>query len=208
MIRLYSPARTERLLDGLSPRLREASERYGVPEACLRAVLYQEMTRMDVLDLPADWLVSLRHRLWRLRRSSPGGRELPPGKFDSSTGYAQIFAGTAIDAIRFACSRGLADPAALGFAERLPDRSSPADLDRVWDRLHRDRDFNLVCCALNLLSAGEEMTGRVDFPGYTPEELKLVFTRYNANVRRITPYGEQVYELYRRYSGAAERAEE
>ena len=59
----------------------------------------------------------------------------------------------------------------------------------------------MTAAALNLLSAAEEKTGRIDFPSYSPEELKLIFTRYNGTVPHITPYGEAVYRHYLRYAG-------
>ncbi|MBR2703373.1 MAG: hypothetical protein IKE47_04335, partial [Oscillospiraceae bacterium] len=56
--------------------------------------------------------------------------------------------------------------------------------------------FNLKCSALNLLHAAFQMTGRVDFGQYTEEELKLIFTRYNGNVKQISAYGEKAYRYY------------
>ena len=40
------------------------------------------------------------------------------------------------------------------------------------------------------------MTGRIDFEHYTPEEMKLIFTRYNGNLKQISPYGEKAYQYY------------
>lgn len=70
----------------------------------------------------------------------------------------------------------------------------------IWTRLNTDTKFNLELAALNLLAAAEEMTGRIDFGGYSADELKLVLTRYNADVKHITAYGEAAYQHYLRYN--------
>ncbi|MBQ3955887.1 MAG: hypothetical protein II680_08355, partial [Clostridia bacterium] len=46
----------------------------------------------------------------------------------------------------------------------------------------------------------EEMTGRYSFDGCTEAELKRILTRYNANVKSVTPYGEEAYRHYLRYA--------
>ena len=76
---------------------------------------------------------------------------------------------------------------------------SPADVCKIWMKLHRERSFNLACSALNLLFAAWEMNGRITFENFSPDELKRTFTRYNANVRQITPYGEVTYQYYLKY---------
>ena len=97
---------------------------------------------------------------------------------------------------RVPCGMGL--EADFEFTHRLDPAALP-DIRLVWGRLHRDPIFNMTAAALNLLSAAEEKTGRIDFPSYSPEELKLIFTRYNGTVPHITPYGEAVYQHYLRY---------
>ena len=66
----------------------------------------------------------------------------------------------------------------------------------MWRLLHHDAHANIEIATLNLLAAADEMVGRLDFETFSPEELKLVFTRYNADVKDITPYGERAYEYY------------
>ena len=41
------------------------------------------------------------------------------------------------------------------------------------------------------------MNGHTDFARYTPEEIQRTFTRYNANVRYATPYGERAFRRFR-----------
>ena len=199
MLKLYSARSAERILQRRSGGIEAIAERYGLPAACLRAILYKELTDIDLLDIVADTLVRFNQR--RLDKPVHGGGFLQ--KCDSSTGYGQIFAFVAIDAVNFAADRGITDYAALGLPDdhRL-DAGSMADLRLVWGRLHTDPVFNIACTALNLLAAAQEMTGRIDFAGCTPEELKLVFTRYNGNFKDVSPYGEAVYAIYLRFSGA------
>ena len=68
----------------------------------------------------------------------------------------------------------------------------------IWNRLNRSPRFNLEIAALNLLSAAKEKTGRLDFAGYTPEEIKRIYTRYNGTSATITEYGESTYRHYKR----------
>ena len=178
MIKLYSPRRTRAILARYAPWIETVCARYQIPAALLRAVLYKEMTEIDLLDLAADLVVSA--GCFR--------------KKDSSTGYGQIFGATGVRAINFAVDHGLASCRALGLP--FDRRLDSGDTRAGWKRLHRDRKLNLEVAALTLLCAAEEMTGRIDFARYTPKELKLILTRYNADVRHITPYGEQAYALY------------
>ena len=105
--------------------------------------------------------------------------------------------------MRFSLQKGLEPgPEAFGFPrDHVPDEKGPADLGRVWRRLNGDPQFNLRLAALNLISAAEEMTGRMDFSSYSPEEIQLIFTRYNANARTITDYGRETYQYYVAFSG-------
>ena len=195
MLKLYRPKAAERIIARLAPQIAALEARYTLPAPCLKAILYQEITNIDLFDVLVDLLV---RRNQRRGVSGPGLLK----KSDSSTGYAQIFGFVAINAVNFAADRGLTSYAALSLPEdhRLDPASLP-DVRLVWGRLHRDPAFNLTAAALNLLSAAEEKTGRIDFGSYSPDELKLVFTRYNGTIPHITPYGEAVYRHYLRYRG-------
>ncbi len=184
MLKLISPRRAESILKEQDAWIGTVAERYGVPAAVIRAILYQEMTAIDLLDAAADLVV------WSGLFA----------KKDSSTGYAQIFGRVGLDAVNFAADRGLADYRSLGVTcDHRLERKNEKDVRLMWKLLRRDRRANIEIAALNLLCAAEEMTGRIDFGSFSPEELKLVLTRYNANVRHVTPYGESVYRHYLRY---------
>lgn len=187
MLRLYSPARAERLLRENAGLIDDIALRRGVPGAVLRAILYKELTEIDLLDVFADLAVGFYWFRYDLRKAPPRLTRGVFGKKDSSTGWAQIFAYVALRALREARDHG------------LPVPDAPETLGRVWRKLRRDRRFNLDCCALNLLSCASEMTGQYGFDGLTEAELKRVLTRYNADADRVTTYGEAAYGHYLRY---------
>lgn len=192
MIKRYTKSGVQRILRRCAPDIAIAAQAYGVPQACIRAILYQELTGMDWLDPMADLAVAC---YWRFQ--PVWDRLHLPIKRDSSTGYGQIFAATAIQAINFAYEQGFRD---------LPV-SPPVDASRslgtVWRRLHSDKPFNIRCIALCLLHAAAEMTGSTDFETFSPEALQLVFTRYNANAQKITQYGKDTYAHYQTFQGGS-----
>ena len=204
-MKLYSPNRAERILRSLDSDIEEICSMVHLPSAVLKAVLYKEITDIDFFDPLADAIVAFNWQRVHLLNHLPDleGKQNKSGffrKFDSSTGYGQIFARTAILAIRFATTYGIITPETLGLRKGQtfsPD--SPADVFEIWKKLHRERSFNLACSALNLLFAAWEMNGRITFENFSPDELKRTFTRYNANVRQITPYGEVTYQYYLKY---------
>lgn len=187
MVRLISPQRANGILARYEEWINAVSASYGVPTAVVKAILFQEMTMIDLADLFVDLAV------W-------SGMF---GKKDSSTGYAQIFGWVGLNAVNFAVDRDLATYESLGFevGHRL-DANNSRDVRMVWKRLRRDPKANIEIATLNLLVAADEMTGSTDFDSFSAEELKLVLTRYNANVKHVTPYGEQAYRHYLRYVGS------
>ena len=204
-MKLYSPNRAERILRSLDSDIEETCSMVHLPSAVLKAVLYKEITDIDFFDPLADAIVAFNWQRVHLLNHLPDleGKQNKSGffrKFDSSTGYGQIFARTAILAIRFATTHGIITPETLGLRKGQtfsPD--SPADVFEIWKKLHRERSFNLACSSLNLLFAAWDMNGRITFENFSPDELKRTFTRYNANVRQITPYGEVTYQYYLKY---------
>ena len=189
MIKLFSHKKTEKLISECAGYIEEASVRYGVPASMIRAILYREMTEIDLVDVLADLAVYL-----------------APGlvKKDSSTGYAQIYGYVGLNALNLAVDRGLTTYEEHGIrsVHRL-DPKDPADVRKVWLLLSRDRKENIAFAAMNLLSCALEMTGGTDFNACTEEELCLILTRYNANVRHVTKYGEDTLRYMQRYQAAA-----
>ena len=56
-IKLYSAKKAEQIIENGSDWIRTLSLRYPIPEACLKAILYKELTEIDVLDVLADHAV-------------------------------------------------------------------------------------------------------------------------------------------------------
>ena len=196
MLKLYSVKKAQSIISDYSDLIDSICTSYHLPSACLKGILLMEIPEIDLMDIFADTSVMLNWLRYSLSHSYNPERHTrnPLRKFDSSTGYGQIFSRVAIEAILFARSRGIPVDAGIS-GELSPAR--PDDLRRVWLRLNRDPAFNLRCSALNLLHAAFQMTGRVDFEHYTDEEMKMVFTRYNGNVKQISAYGEKAFQYYK-----------
>ena len=184
MFETISKKRTEKILKEYDSWIHSLSVKYHIPAAFIQAILYMEMTRINLVDYAADFAV------WT---------GVFPKK-DSSTGYAQIFGFVGLNAVNFAADRGLTSYAELHIpSDHRLNRNDPKDVRLMWKYLHHDRKANLEVAVLNMLSAAEEMTGRIDFDSYTEDELKHIFTRYNANTDKITRYGEDAYQHYLRF---------
>ena len=184
MLRLFSDAKARDAIEIQNAWIATVSERYGVPVAVIKAILFSEMTQIDALDPLADLAV----------------RTGLAGKKDSSTGYAQIFGYVGLNAVNYAVDCGLTTYESLGVeTDHRLDPSDDADVRLMWNLLHGNKKANIEVATLNLLVAADEMVGRRDITDFTPDELKLVFTRYNANVRNVTPYGERTYRYYEAY---------
>ena len=214
MVPIYNSKAAERIIQKYAGDISEISACCGLPAPFLQAILFQEITQIDLIDLLVDGVVRLNWRTYTLRERVTGGngpdKAMNRGrslrrKLDSSTGYAQIFAFVAINAVNFAVERGLITYEDLGIqADYTLDPDLPADCRYMWNRLNRDRVFNLKAAALNLIAAAEEVTGRIEFGGYSAEEVKRIFTRYNGTMKQISPYGEEAYRHYLRYAGRGE----
>lgn len=184
MIRLYSAVKAHQVIDSYGTWIATVSGRYGVPEEVIKAMLFQEMTQIDAMDALAD--LAVRSGLTR--------------KKDSSTGFAQIFGYVGLNAVNYAVDRGLATYESLGITcDHTLDADDVRDARLVWKLLNANPKANIEIATINLLVSAEEMVGRTDFESFGAEELKLVFTRYNANVKHVTSYGEQAYHHYEAY---------
>ena len=181
MPRLISATRALQILNRYADWIDTVSARYGVPSALIKAILFQEATRINTADVLADIVVNLGIT----------------SKKDSSTGYAQIFGYVGLIAINFAADNGLATYEGLGIAvDHRLNADSIDDVRLVWKKLRSDAKANIEIATLNMLVAAYETVGRFDYSSFTDDEFKLAATRYNANTNRITLYGEQVFDNY------------
>ena len=200
MIRLYSRGRAEKAIEQEAAFIMETAKKYGVPASWIKGILLQEMTELNILDPLADLAVRFYYLRYRLFGHVPNSKGPLLGKNDSSTGWGQIYAFCAIDALNFAADRGIARYEDFGMdPEHRPDRNSPDDRWLIWKRLNTDTHFNIEMCALTLRSCAEERTGKQASPDFSPEEIKKTFTRYNGNVPGISSYAEEAYRFYQEY---------
>ena len=186
MMKLFGRQRVEEIIRKYDAWIDQVAVRYKIPANMIRVILYQELTRLDIFDPLVDLIVRL--RIFR--------------KKDSSTGYAQVFGYVGLNAVNFAVSRGLTSYEALGIKSDHPLRTdSKEDVFLVWKLLNEDPKANIEIAALNLIAAAEELTGKIDFSTFSPDEIARIFSRYNARTKGITAYGREAYERYRGLEG-------
>ena len=184
MMKTISSRRAEEIITKYSEWIDTVSNKYSIPAPAIKAILYVELIRIDVLDSVAD--IAVWSDLF--------------AKKDSSTGYAQIFGSVGLKAVNFAVDRGLTDYEIIGLhTDHRLDAENQEDVRLVWDLLHTSPKANIEIGSINILCAADEMTGRTDFENFSERDYKLTFTRYNQNTREITPYGEEAYAHYLRY---------
>ena len=142
LFHLYSQDSARKIIDQNSALIESICNSYHLPSAYLNAILRMELPELNLFDKLADTLVAFNWVRYKLFGTFDLERHTrnPLKKFDSFTGYAQIFAQVAINAILFAQSQDI--PVFLGIpGELFPFR--PDDLKLTWTRLHRDKVFNL-----------------------------------------------------------------
>lgn len=174
------------------------SRQFGIRKALIQTVATWEDWRVNPFDIAADLLVQESHayRLALLEAIMNGGiPPLPPliEKYDSSTGFSQISAGTAIRARNWAIQNGLMNGSSLD-----PDNDN--DIWLVWQQLHGDMLYNLgtVPAVLMWGAADIGITGapRTD---YTEGQVKAILARYNGTGTDAETYGEATYLLYQAF---------
>ncbi|MFC4597054.1 glycoside hydrolase domain-containing protein [Cohnella hongkongensis] len=177
------------------------SQTYSMRKAMLQAILYRELFCEGLEDSAKDGVVISTYAYWD---ALDAWEALPPAlklitpvpqppilmAEDSSTGYGQIFAATAIDAINFAIQNGI-NPG------RLYDKTVRSDMKEVWFLLHDDQVYNIYMCAMVLIQASDYVQQDRDFYNYTESEIKTVLSRYNGTGPAATNYGNETYELYK-----------
>lgn len=108
---------------------------------------------------------------------------------DCSTGYGQIFAWVAINAINYAVFEGIHTGSTY-------DKDKWKDIMYIWNQLHNSNDFNLRTCAFVLLHAANLVGLDTDYYGYTESETKKVLSRYYGTNTDATRYGNETYQYY------------
>ena len=122
MFQLYRNDSARKTVSDHSALIDSICASYRLPSAYLKAILLTELPEINVFDFLADslvhfnWFRYTQFHAFRMERHTRN----PMRKFDSSTGYGQIFSQVAIEAILFAQSRGI--PLFLGISHTLSGR--------------------------------------------------------------------------------------
>ena len=111
-------------------------------------------------------------------------------KEDSSTGYCQIFASTAIAAYNFAIDKGI-------ITGTKYDVSDWHDVGDVWSNLHNNPEFCIKMSALALLHAASMQGLDDNYYAYNESNIKKVIARYNGTGDAAQEYGNRNYALYK-----------
>lgn len=189
----------------------ELSNRFNMRKALIETVAMWERACEGADDPIADTAVRNEYN-WQtqvewwyslnpiVQAITPFPTATPPTRDDCSTGFAQIFASTAIKARNFARSRGL-------ISDREYSEENWKDIWEIWQKLNSDVSFNLECCALTLLWGADDIGISSNPYNYTEDETKRVLARYNGvGEAVVNDYGVKnlgLYKIFERYNKAA-----
>ena len=85
MLKLYSETAARQIIARCSDLIGASSSKFGVPDAWIRAILFRELTEIDLMDLVADFAVRFYYFRYRLFCRTPSAASGFFGKKDSST---------------------------------------------------------------------------------------------------------------------------
>lgn len=177
------------------------SQKYGIRKALIQTVLMWEHSLEGKDDIAADSFVVITNAYYGQldywsslppvqQAVTPAPTPPTPVLGDCSTGFGQIFASTAIDAINYAVDRGLY----YGKKYNIKDWK---DVWEIWQKLHNDINFNIEICALVLIWGANDVGINGIKYSYTDQELKEIIARYNGEGVDAAAYGQRNLETYK-----------
>ncbi len=183
----------------------ELSNTYMLPKAAIQTVLLRELRCADIFDYLADSAVinyfAYQYQLDMYYNASTAQQLLmgPPSTSiisheDSSTGYGQIFAATAIKSINWAIDYEI-------ISGNKYDYSNWKDREKIWKRLKDDNNYNICMIAIVLMwgmtdeDCKMQTTDR-NYWKFTDEQIKAMLTRYNGYDEDATDYGNETFNCY------------
>ena len=180
------------LVIGYDAIITKYCNQFGIPKEFVQSILFRELWCVNSLDALADSAVMETHAY--LKYPNPNGILLY--REDCSTGPAQIFAKTAINALNNASDRGFIE---------LDRKYTTAidDIMEVWSKLHDDDDFNIMCCALVILDCQYEYRDSIPYHSFFDMDvanIKKILSRYNGYGTEAQTYGNETYEYYEIFS--------
>ena len=184
--------------DGL---ITELSNKYLLPKAAIQTVLLRELCCYDIRDDIADgfvmnqysylYLVELYYDSDLLYQLLVGYPDVPiPYIEDSSVGYGQIFAKTAIKAYNWAVEKDIVYGTVINY-DNWKERKE------VWINLKDDNSYNISMIALVLIHSAYDEGLHDAYWKYTEGELKTMLSRYNGFGDEAIEYGNDTYNCYK-----------
>ncbi len=191
------------ILYSYDKQITDISNTYMLPKTFIQSVLFRELRCYYIQDSAADVLVALKYQNLEYKEyydslsfyeklSMPF--PLLTGIDDSSTGFGQIFAETAINANNWAVNKGIK-------SGTIYDYNNWKERKFVWENLKYNHNYNIETCALVLMWG--VTTKEFDISDlhhkywlYDESEIKAVLKRYNGYNDGATDYGETVYKVY------------
>lgn len=178
----------------------ELSNKYLLPKAAIQTILLRELRCYDIRDDIADGFVveqyAYLHNVELYNNSEwwlqliMGYPEMPfPYKEDSSVGYGQIFASTAINANNWAVTNRIIS----GYQY---DYNNWKEREEVWTKLKDDNNYNIGMIALVLIYGADDQGLHDCYWRYDETELKTMLSRYNGFGDQAVAYGNQAYNCY------------
>ncbi len=174
----------------------ELSNKYMIPKAAIQAVLLRELKCFWVQDDFADSFV-LSYYAYQYQVEYYNNLELwqqmliqyPEypimSREDSSTGYGQIFASTAINANNWAIEEGI-------ISGDKYDYDDWHQREEIWNKLRTDNTYNISMIPLVLMHGAYKKGFDRNYYNYTVEQIKKMLAVYNGD----DSYGETVYHSY------------
>ena len=183
------------------------SNKYKIRKALIQTVFMWEASAEGIDDTASDAAVvsyyTYMEALEEWQNLSPEEQLIvtmptPPViiKTDSSTGYCQIFASTAISAYNYAIDNNIISGDKYNYDDWH-------DVWNVWSNLHNDPEYCISMCALVLIHAAHLVGLDTDYYGYSTAEIKKVIARYNGTGDAAASYGERnyaIYEIFEKYN--------
>lgn len=183
----------------------EISQKYKVRKALIQTVFMWEGSCEGIDDVASDTAVQeyydYKNELEKWENLSDEEKQnvkkpTEPTiiRKDSSTGFCQIFASTAINAYNYAIKRGY-------IVGETYDKTDWHTVFNVWNKLHTDVEYTIEMAALVLLHAADLVKISDITYEYSADDVKKVLARYNGTNDKAQEYGERNYQIYDLFEG-------
>ncbi len=185
----YTVSEALREVTRLDSFITQYCNEFGIPKEFVQTVLFKEIWCYKLDDPAADIAIRETYELCELTGIGPAVDRLS----DCSTGWGQIYAKTAIDALNNAHDRGF-----IQLSSKY-NKNNWRDVWHVWKKLNEDEEYNVMCCALVILDCQycyKDTLSYDRFYEFNSTEIKKVLARYNGTPESQTMYGEDTYPYF------------